>query len=78
VSHNQRKNAAGLWCSPAIRAARLGGLCIVAGVSLVAAGGLVASDPVPGAIWAAVALMALPALALGALALHRALHLRHG
>ncbi len=78
MSHNQRKNAAGLWCSPAIRATRLGGLCIVAGVGLVAAGGLVARDPDPGSIWAAVALMALPALALGALALYRANRLSRG
>jgi len=78
LPHNQRQNAAGLWCSPAIRATRLGGLCVVAGVGLVVAGGLVARQPSTGSIWAAVALMTLPALVLGALALYRANRLRRG
>ncbi|UYV12290.1 MAG: hypothetical protein NCW75_13445 [Phycisphaera sp.] len=76
--HNQRKNAAGLWCSPAVRAARLGGLCIVAAACLMAAGGLVVRHPSPGAIWAVLALVALPAMALAALALHRANRLSRG
>lgn len=72
MPHNQRKNAAELWCSPAIRATRLGGLCIVAAACLMAAGGLVALHPWPGAIWAVLALLALPAMALAALAIHKA------
>lgn len=71
MPHNQSKNAAGLWCSPAVRAARLGGLCIVAAMGLMAAGGLVVRHPSPGAIWAVLALVALPATALAALAVHR-------
>lgn len=78
MSHNQRQNAAGPGRSPAIRATRWGGLCVVAGVGLVAAGGLVARQPSPGSFWAAAALMALPALALGALALSRANRLSRG
>lgn len=72
MPHNQRKNAAGLWCSPAVRAARLGGLSIVAAMGLMAAGGLIVRHPSPGAIWAVLALIALPAMTLGALAFHRA------
>lgn len=72
MPHNQRQNTAGLWCSPTVRAARLGGLCIVAAMGLMAAGGLVVRHPPHGAIWAVMALIALPALALAALAFHRA------
>lgn len=78
MPHNQRQNATGLWCSPAVRATRLGGLCIVAALGLMAAGGLIMRHPSPGAIWAVLALMALPALALAALAFHRANRLSRG
>lgn len=78
MPHNQRQNATGLWCSPAVRATRLGGLCIVAALGLMAAGGLIVRHPSPSAIWAVLALMALPALALAALAFHRANRLSRG
>lgn len=72
MSNKQRQQQDRLWTSPIVRIARLGGLCVVAGAGLLAAGGLVAAEPSPERKWAAVALVALPALALGSLALHRA------
>lgn len=72
MSHVQQKTVAGLWSSPAVRATRLGGLCIVAAAGLLTAGGVVARRPTPDALWLGVGLLVLPGLALGALALHRA------
>lgn len=72
MSHNQRQHATGLWASPAVRAARLGGLCVVAGAGLLAAGGMAMSAEAPSVMWGVAALVMLPGLALGALALHRA------
>lgn len=72
MSRNPRKTTAGLWSSPVVRTVRLGGLCFVAAVGLMAAGGLVARQPTPEAVWAGLAFLVLPGLALAALALHRA------
>ena len=55
-----------------IRAARLGGLCVVAAVGLLTAGALAAKHPTPEALMAVAALVLLPGLALAALAVHRA------
>ncbi len=49
VALNQRQKTVGPWASPAVRAVRLGGLCVVAAAGLMAAGGLVARQPGPGA-----------------------------
>lgn len=78
MSNNWRKEMAGLWSSPAVRATRLGGLCVVAAVGLVAAGGLVARRPTPEAVWLGVCLLVLPGLALASLALHRAIRVSRG
>ncbi|GIW74707.1 MAG: hypothetical protein KatS3mg103_1229 [Phycisphaerales bacterium] len=59
------------WASPLVRSARLGGLCVVAAAGLLAAGGLAAAQPATVARWMVLALVALPAMALAALALHR-------
>lgn len=76
VALNQRQKTVGPWASPAVRAVRLGGLCVVAAAGLMAAGGLVARQPGPGAVWAVLALLVLPALALGTLAFHREVYAR--
>ena len=55
-----------------MRAARLGGLCVVAATGLLAAGVLLARWQTADALLASLALTALPAMALGALAFHRA------
>jgi hypothetical protein len=78
VQHIQRKSATGLWTSPAVRATRLGGLCVVAAAGLLASGGLVARQPTPNALWLGMGLLVLPGLALGALAAHRAVRLSRG
>jgi len=72
VVDNARQNSTGLWTSPAVRAARLGGLCVVAGAGLLAAGVVLSRWQTSDAVLAGGALVVLPALALGALALHRA------
>ena len=77
MSNNQRPTPSGPWTSPAVRVARLGGLCVVAAAGLMTAGGLAAMDHGPTAGWAIAALVLLPALALGALALHRASRSAH-
>jgi hypothetical protein len=78
VQDNPRKSTAGLWSSPAVRAIRLGGLCVVAAAGLMAAGALVVRQPTASAGKASLALLVLPGLALGALAIHRAVRLGRG
>lgn len=78
MTHNQRRKTAGPWASPAVRAIRLGGLCVVAAGGLLAAGGLVSREPDADALWVALALLVLPALVLGALAFQRASRLSRG
>ena len=72
MANNTRQSSAGLWTSPAVRAARLGGLCVVAGAGLLAAGVVLSRWQTSDAVLAGIALVVLPALALGSLALHRA------
>lgn len=78
MRENVRKSTAGPWSSPAVRAIRLGGLCVVAAAGLMAAGALVVRQPTPTAGWVGLGLLVLPGLALGALALHRAVRLSRG
>ncbi|MFI4881640.1 MAG: hypothetical protein ACIAQU_03540 [Phycisphaerales bacterium JB064] len=75
--HNQRQQTTGLWTSPAVRVARLGGLCVVAGAGLLVAGGIATRAPSSAEAWGVAALVLLPALALGALALHRSNRAAH-
>ncbi|MCW5755824.1 MAG: hypothetical protein KIT54_01155 [Phycisphaeraceae bacterium] len=78
MQHNASHGKGGPWACPAVRALRLGGLCVVAATGLLAAGGWAARDASPASAWAVVAMLALPAMALAALALHRAARLRRG
>lgn len=78
MQHNASPSKGGPWASPAVRALRLGGLCVVSATGLLAAGGWAARDTSPASAWAVVAMLTLPALALAALVLHRAARLRRG
>ena len=71
MGNNQVQTQAGLPISPVVRVARLGGLCVVAATGLIAAGVLLSRRHTAEALLASLALTALPAMALGGLALHR-------
>ena len=77
MQRHHHRHPAGLWASPAVRIARLGGLCVVAAAGLLAAGALAAGEHTPAILLGVAALILLPGLALGALALHRASRTAH-